>query len=597
MLQSLRDKKNSALIVILFAVIVIVFVFMFGLPSMDSVGGTKGHVEVVKVGGHKVTSELLNSMVAIHFDDNVRSSPQYPALARQLSEGIGVIFLLADEARKAGLRVTDEDLHDYITNWESGNPDVIRLGFLRQNKFEKRNYTDALQRFAFSARNYEDYKRNELLARRYMTLLSSSITVSDELLWAQFSESHRTASLEWIRLTPDSVRATFKPLKNEEIQTFIQSNGESIQTHYDEHVSEYTTPPKAKLHQIVIQKNLDKLTNPGAKTVKTYQAGERFAIARAKAMEAGADFVQVYSDYDESEDKTSQGITPLLAVEIMADELQAALKDKKAGDIVFAELSDRYVIAKIVEQTDKVVKPLAEVKEGIAVTMLDERRIQSRTDEIVANILAQAGTEGLSSALASSMYANILAEPLMVPAETVSENAEVPAEAGNAEAGNAEAVVAPEPALVAVPSELPIIPESERVKVTERQDVATHSGFFMGIGVSDDLARDIRAASENTVLPRAYKIGPDTFIVKVVSQKAASREAFEQSLPELREQAIRATSLVLVGDPDEVLSLTGKYGLWITQKLKTAQTNGTFVVTEKYFQNLAKKYVERQNME
>ena len=44
MLQSLRDKKNSALIVILFAVIVIVFVFMFGLPSMDSVGGTKGHV-------------------------------------------------------------------------------------------------------------------------------------------------------------------------------------------------------------------------------------------------------------------------------------------------------------------------------------------------------------------------------------------------------------------------------------------------------------------------------------------------------------------------------------------------------------------------
>ena len=82
-----------------------------------------------------------------------------------------------------------------------------------------------------------------------------------------------------------------------------------------------------------------------------------------------------------------------------------------------------------------------------------------------------------------------------------------------------------------------------------------------------------------------------------MSQKVASREAFEQSLPELREQAIRATSLVLVGDPDEVLSLTGKYGLWITQKLKTAQTNGTFVVTEKYFQNLAKKYVERQNME
>ena len=36
MLQDLRDQKNSWLIVLLFGIIIIVFVFMFGLPSMDS---------------------------------------------------------------------------------------------------------------------------------------------------------------------------------------------------------------------------------------------------------------------------------------------------------------------------------------------------------------------------------------------------------------------------------------------------------------------------------------------------------------------------------------------------------------------------------
>lgn len=611
MLQDLRDQKNSALIVILFAVIIIVFIFMFGLPSKDSLS-SKGQTDVAVFNGEhlsrKVPHELMRTMILNQYDDSIFNNVQYPQIARQTAEGIGVIYLLADEARKAGLRVSDEDLHDYITNWESGNADILRYGFLQKNVFSQRNYNDALRRMQLSSRDYESYKREELLARRYLTLLASSITISDASLWDAYQEANATASLEVIRITPENVLKTFKPLTDEEIRAFATTGKADIQAFYDANIARYTTPEKVKMQQIIITKQFGTIQNPGAKTGKTLQSGERFQIAKKEALKPNVDFAQAYADYDESDDKSLQGMTGLIAVEVMAQEIQTALEGKKVGDVFTAELGDRYVIGKIVERHETVVKPLDEVTNEIARQLLEERRIAAKTSEITTNILAQAATTPLADLIDKTMYAGILAEAPKAPVapvatddddDTAADNDATDTDAANDATANAEnatdaAIAQAEPQYVNLPTDLIIIPEIERTKVASFNDVTANTNYIQGIGVNDDLARDIRAAAPNTVLAQSYTIGKDTVIVKVVSKKEADRAAFEANLEALRSGAIQARVVALIGDTDAIINLKGGYGIWLEQKINDAMQKGTLRIESDYFTKLSTRIQKKQ---
>ena len=615
MLQDLRDQKNSALIVILFAVIIIVFIFMFGLPSKDSLS-SKGQTDVAVFNGEhlsrKVPHELMRTMILNQYDDSIFNNVQYPQIARQTAEGIGVIYLLADEARKAGLRVSDEDLHDYITNWESGNADILRYGFLQKNVFSQRSYNDALRRMQLSSRDYESYKREELLARRYLTLLASSITISDASLWDAYQEANATASLEVIRITPENVLKTFKPLTDEEIRAFATTGKADIQAFYDANIARYTTPEKVKMQQIVITKQFGTIQNPGAKTGKTLQSGERFQIAKKEALEPNVDFTQAYADYDESDDKSLQGMTGLIAVEIMAQEIQTAIEGKKVGDVFTAELGDRYVIGKIVERHETVVKPLDEVTNEIARQLLEERRIAAKTREITTNILAQAATTPLAELIDKTMYAGILTEAPKAPVAPVATDDDNDADtdaaadsdanadtadtdaANDAAAGTDAAIAQAEPQYVDLPTDLIIIPEFERTKVASFNDVTANTNYIQGIGVNDDLARDIRAAAPNTVLAQSYAIGKDTVIVKVVSKKEADRAAFEANLEALRSGAIQARVVALIGDTDAIINLKGGYGIWLEQKINDAMQKGTLRIESDYFTKLSTRIQKRQ---
>lgn len=581
MLQNLRDQKNSALIVILFAVIIIVFIFMFGLPGADSFS-SKNQADVAKVGAHRVTYDLMRTMILNQYDDNILNTTQYPGVARQITENIGVIYLLADEAKAAGLRVSDEDLHDYITNWESGNNDIIRYGFLQKNEFSQRNYNDALRRMQLSARDYENYKREELLARRYLTLLASSITVSDESLWDAYKEANSTVTLDVIRLTPENVGKTFKPLSNEEIRAFSTSGKADIQAYYDDHIADFTTPEKVKMQQIVISKSFGKIENPGAKTMTTLQSAERFQIAKNDVEKNHSDFAKAYADYDESADKSLQGISALLPVDIMADEIQTAIEGKNIGDTFSAELPDRYIIGKLLERTPKIIKPVEEVSDEIAKTLLNDRRISNKTAEITTNILAQASATPLDTLLDKTMYAGILSEPPKAPAPIVADNAE-------------DNGVNDQPTtLVEIPTDLLIIPTSDRAKVDNVKDIAFNTNFLQGIGVNDDLARDIRSANDGTVLSQTYKIGKDTLIVKIVSKTPANQETFKENLEAFRAGAIQARTESLIGNIDDILNLRGEYGIWIEQKIQEAMTSGKLKISNDYFNKVARQIQKRQ---
>ena len=596
-LQGFRDTKSSALIYIIFAVIIVVFVFMFGLPSTDLMSGGNSK-RVAKVGDHTISSELMRSMILRNYDDNIFSNPQFDQYELDMADKLATVFILADDARQAGLRVSEEEWNDYIMNWESRNEDIFRLGFYRKNQFSKNAYEQGLYRINMSSRDYRAYKENEILARKYLQILENSLAVSDETLWQLYSMASDSATIDAVRITPADVQKTLKPLNDTDIQKYLADNDASLKSWYDAHVINFTTPEKVNLQQITIQKSFAKLDNVGAKTQKNLNHNQRFEVARRQLVEEGLDFNQGFADYDESVAKNNHGIQGLTALENFSDEYQKALEGKKVGDVFTIELKNAYLIVKVLERTEKVVAPYESVKLDIAKTQLSDARVKARMDEVSSNMTAllKAG-KSIENALNDSLYSGILLEAPAAPEPVAAEPAAAPV-ADAAEPAAASVADAAEPAAAPVPADVIVIPDFDRVKLNSYTFLA-NTDSITGLGTSDALIRDVSNAEVGQTLANAYTVDDTLVFARVTEKKLADRAMFDSVKEQLRSQAIKLKMVDLIGVPDDIVNLRGTPGRWLEQKLASAKLSKRVEINDEFFaaerSRLAKREAQRNS--
>ena len=127
-LQGFRDSKQSWLIYIVFALIIVVFIFMFGMPSNDMFGGASVG-SIAKVNGHEIESDLMTSMILRHYDDRVFETDNYLPLVKHMSYNLALIYLLADDARANG--------HVNHLPWGKYNTYLAKLQFVNLHKNRK----------------------------------------------------------------------------------------------------------------------------------------------------------------------------------------------------------------------------------------------------------------------------------------------------------------------------------------------------------------------------------------------------------------------------------------------------------------------------
>ena len=635
-LQGLRDSKQSWLIYIVFALIIIVFVFMFGAPSTDMFGATNT-ATVAKIHDHEMDSELVRSMLRRHYDDRAFQGDAYLPLFRNMMNNLALIYLLADDARANGLRVSDEDWDAYMTNWEAGNDDILTLGFLdRNNNFSAERFQNAVRSQGMSPGDYRKYKENELLARRYLAIMQNSISVSEESAWNMFVEMSQMASIDIIKLSPSAIQKTLPSVTDADIDAYLSAHAADVQKYYDEHLGLYTTPEKIKIQEIIIQTDYSKLTNVGAKTVKTLTSKERYTIARHQVIDEKVDFAQAYADYDEAQTKTESGIKDFQSVDDMTPQYAALFEGVGVGEFVFGELKDRYVIAKILDRTPQSVTPLETVKRDIAKQLITDASIATKMEETRVAMLAMI-SEGVSlqDAVDRALYANMpakqpVAKPLVQETETPdapSDTAVADADTANtsddaadmtnadaADTTNADAADTTNTAndAVAIAPVQPeanaaaFVPPSERVQVITlpRAKIGAstldifmsmsygNSGYTLsidGIGESDELVRDIRNAKAGTTLDKAYKINDNLFFVRVVSKAEPDKAVYDVQKESIKNFMTQLKTLQLIGNPEDILNLrtqpSSPRGLWLEQRLKQAEINHEYSVNEKFFAN------------
>ncbi|MBQ1266400.1 MAG: peptidyl-prolyl cis-trans isomerase [Proteobacteria bacterium] len=622
-LQGFRDSKQSWLIYIVFAFIIIVFIFMFGAPSTEMFGATN-NATIAKINAHEIDYDQMRNIILRHYDDRIFHEEALIPTTRQMTSNLALIYLLADDARANGLRVSDDDWDTYMTNWEAGNEDV--RGFLdRGNNFSPDRFQNVIRGQGYSPRAYREYKENELLARRYLAIMENSIFVSEESAWNMFAEMSLMASIEVIKLSPMAVKKTIVPVTESDIDAYLATNLVDVQKYYDEHIGLYTTPEQLKLQQITIQTDYSKLTNVGAKTVKTLTSKERYTIARHQVVDVKLDFNQAYADYDEAQTKTENGVTELLSIDSLSPEYAALFNGVGVGEIASGELKDRYVIAKVLERIDEVVAPIDTVKRDIARKLLEDSRIEAKTNMATAAILEKLKSgASLQEALDQSLYSDILAEvpkPVVAVAEpepttddaTADAASNTDATADAASNTDATADTADDTAQIAAnaPQQNAIVvPTSERIQVitlprakigASTFDIftsmlsgsASYALSIDGIGESDELVRDIRNADAGTTLNKAYVVNGNTFFVRVVSKPEPDRATFDTQKDQIVQFLKQLKTVQLIGNVEDILNLrtsaSSPRGLWLEQRLRQAEVSQEFVINEKFFDNKARE--------
>ena len=312
MLDILRDNTRSFIIYLLFAIIIIVFVFTFNTITPDQACGGAGPAGLVAdlatVGDENIDTNMLDVASRLTLDPPSPRAEDPRALQRRftyrntrfLRLGLGGPYqdfgpeptsvspikvekamadlvesvLVADAARDAGLVVSDAELTDRLItdDWYDEN-----------GQFRRDDYNNFV-RFQIGTSNsrFEEFVRNEILRERMITMLVGGVQVSNAELGFHHAAEKEQVDLSFVAIS-DDVAASLVPVTPEEVTEWSSKNAEAIKAYFEKNTEEFNKPERFMVRGIQIKaanRALMKLEKDEAKQKKMEE--ERTA-ARGRA--------------------------------------------------------------------------------------------------------------------------------------------------------------------------------------------------------------------------------------------------------------------------------------------------------------------------
>lgn len=386
MLDFLRKGTQSTAVKLLFAVIIIVFVFWgvgtFRAQRVDVLAKVNGepitlneyralyqfrYQQLRQMFGDKLNEEFLK---AIHFRQQVLEE----LIKRRLFE---------EAARRLKLTVTEEELRFAISQLPA---------FQEGGHFSFRRYRAVLRDMGLLPKDFEESVRADLLSARLKHFLTATIfapetevreryAYENERLKLAYVERPYTACEKKVKIAPEELKAYYEKHREryrsdervkvvyyffpyERYQKRISITEEELQSYYEAQKDRFFEPEKRKVRMIFIK------AKPGKK---------REALSRAEALKEKIkglkDFVKLARKF--SDDKTTASLGGDLgyvkAGELFptADTLVFAAKE---GEVVGPiEHENGYYLFFIEKIRPAGTKPLAEVKETLKEELIKKR--------------------------------------------------------------------------------------------------------------------------------------------------------------------------------------------------------------------------------
>ena len=418
MLKVFRDNlKYLSWVLWLVIAVFILFVFVdFG----GTVPGSSDapNAAAVTVGRQKITYGEFQRAYD-QFEDFYRQSmgEQFSReLARQIGLPVQVLNrlvadrVLAEEGRRMGLAITDEELRNEILRQFGGN-------FTGAEEYRR-----ILRASGLTPKGFESSLRRDLLAEKTRTVLAANLYIPDEDVERAYRDRVERAKIRYVKLAaadlaaevvvvpeelesffadnleeyriPERRVVTYLSVDRQAIQVALEIGVEEVQAYYDENPGEFTRDEEVQARHILVS------IDPTATTDQEGRDRARSAIEDAKRrIETGTPFEVVAAEISEDPgSKNNGGDLGYFGRGAMVPPFENAAFGAELGTLVGPVETDfGFHLIEVLDKRAGGLQPLAEV----------EPLIRQR----LASTRGAAATEGKARDLADRIAREGLAPP------------------------------------------------------------------------------------------------------------------------------------------------------------------------------------------
>ncbi len=269
MLEDVRRAAKSGFSYILVAGLIVIFAFFFGVPADSCGGGAPGaRRHVASVAGNDVHTDDIN--VIYNRVYGTRERGDEAQIQRQQAQALKaylMIELLAHKARDAGLRVSDEEFQEFMANPATHlsslettsymqspmNIPELRAAYGNNGSWDGTFYKRYVQNMLrVSLPDYEQFKREEMLARKYLNLMEMQIGVLPQEVEGLDKLRNTKLDLEFVKFDPSKL-AEYTAVTDEQVADFVATNKDKVEKYYEENVDKYSAPEQLEVRRIYLE--------------------------------------------------------------------------------------------------------------------------------------------------------------------------------------------------------------------------------------------------------------------------------------------------------------------------------------------------------
>jgi peptidyl-prolyl cis-trans isomerase D len=525
MLEKIANRFQTIVLVGLVSLLSAVFILQFGGPQAQ--GCTAGgSTYAAKVDGETLSAgEVRSVYMTLGFNRAPLEQQRSDRLWRAVLDGLIERTLLAQEARRLGYTVTEEDVMRALAEdgkmrvslgvdapYPGGELDVSAQVRDRDDNFDLERARNFIQHdLRRSVGEFTQAQIEEALAERMRQTVLAGVEVSEAEVWDAYVRERDRARIEYVRFAPGFYREQLDPT-TADLDAWIAAHPEEIEREYEQNRHRYTgLEPQVRARHVLIKAAEDASEDEKA-------AARRRAEDVLRRARAGEDFATLASTLSEDTGSARRGgdlgYNPRGRMVGPFDEAQFALEVGGISELV--ETRFGFHVIKVEGKREGDV-PVDEAKRELADRLYREDRAKTLAREAAVAALAELQTGKTADELNAWLRARERGEAVPTPTEAPAEG-EAPAEAEEED-------------------DDPLAPRMQESRSFGRTDNPIQGPFDSG-----PLVRDVFGRTMEDAIPSApIELGSDFVIYRLVERSEATREEYTDEVRQrLRDGMLRA---------------------------------------------------------
>lgn len=349
-----------------------------------------------------------------------------PLAAQRAFDNLVNEKILIVEARRLGLKATDDDLRDYLHQGELGKELFPNGNFIGQDAYQdfvSRNY-------GYTVTVFEQLVKEDILIHKVQSLISSGASVTDAEIKDQFNKASTKVKFDYAVIKKDDILKGLHPA-DAELKAYFDLNQKNylnsipekrqlkyvvfdtsklvaqtqvtqqdFQAYYDQHREEYRVPEQVNVRHILIKSPLpgpDGKVDPQA--LDAARAKAQDVLKQVKAGGNFADLAKKYSD-DPGSAKIGGSLGFIGRGRTVPEFEKAAFSLPKGATSDLVQSSYGFHIIHVDEKQDAHLKSVDEVKGQIEPLLKQQKAAQS-AQTAAAQLVSQARGSSIDKAAAA----------------------------------------------------------------------------------------------------------------------------------------------------------------------------------------------------